>query len=109
MTEKKSVIQFSFDKFDVSIAPYCNGLLVIINSGIQGVGTIIRTDEFKEHVETDLLVGKQDNMLELLAMQLTLKLKAQSIVFVMSFKPEILDGFEGVRKFLDGFVSALQK
>jgi hypothetical protein len=104
-----SVISFSVDDFEVGISSYSNGLLIIIHNEIPGVGTIIKTENFDDSIETDVLIGKQTEFLELLTIQIAKNINAHSITFILAFKPEKINSFETIKNFVAKFTGVLAK
>ena len=108
-TKKSSIIQFAFDDFEIAITPYHNTAMVIVHNGIKGCGTIISTENLDGQIEANLMIGLDEDMLNLLAIQLAKQIASQSIVFVFSFRPEVLNSFEKIKDFLKKFVDNFPK
>ena len=105
MSESKtSIRQFSFDDFEIAVSPYADSALIVIHNGIKGCGTIMTTENIDGQIETEVLIGKDEDMLNLLAMQLAKQISMPTLVFVFAFRPEILDSFEKIQDFLKKFV-----
>ena len=78
--------------------------LIVIHKGLKGCGTIISTENLEGQIETEILIGKDEDMLNLLAMQLAKQIAVPYLVFVFAFRPEILDSFEKVKDFINKFI-----
>ena len=103
-----SIISFNIGDFEVGISPYSDGALVIIHNGIPGVGTIIKTENYDGSIETDVLVGKQTQLIELLTIELAKNIKMHAITFILSFKPNLFNDFNSIKNFVSGFREALE-
>lgn len=103
MSGAKSVVQFQIGEFEVAVSIYDDNALVIIHNQIPGVGTIIKTEKYDQIVETDVMIGQQNQYLELLCLELTKLLGFPNMVYILSFKADKLAGFDEIRAILEGF------
>ncbi|EAY06449.1 hypothetical protein TVAG_149350 [Trichomonas vaginalis G3] len=109
MSQLKTIKQFQNGEFEIAISVYDTDAVVIIHNGIPGVGTIIKTEKTDGYVDTDVMIGLENQMFELLCIELTKGLKFDSIVFILSFKPEKLQNLADVRAFLDEFTKNINQ